>query len=189
MQKATGSRQIHRVIVQTAPDAEPERMVSKIQSAVRANHNGSDDFSVITQQDLLKRLFDLLNVLAVALTGITSIALFVGGIGVMNVMLMSVNERVREIGIRKTVGAKRADIFLQFLMEALLIALMGGLLGIALAVVVCVLLDTRTVLNPYVSFDTVLLALGVCSLVGILFGTFPAYRAATRDPVESLRYE
>lgn len=189
MQKATGSKQIHRVIVQTAPDVDPESMVSRIKSAVRANHAGSDDFSVITQQDLLKRLFDLLNVLAVALTGITSIALFVGGIGVMNVMLMSVNERVREIGIRKTVGARRGDIFSQFLMEALLIALTGGFIGIALAVAVCVILDARTVLNPYVSLDTILLALGVCSLVGFVFGTFPAYRAATRDPVECLRYE
>lgn len=189
MQRASGSQQLHRIIVQTDPNVDPGPLVDQIKRAVRASHGGSDDFSVLTQEDLLKRLFQLLNVLAVALTGITSIALFVGGIGVMNVMWMSVNERVREIGIRKTVGATRRDIFWLFLLEALIIAWLGGLIGIGLAWIVCLLLDQYTVLNPYVSWDTIALALTVCGWVGLSFGTVPAYRASRKDPVESLRNE
>ncbi|GIV12395.1 MAG: hypothetical protein KatS3mg021_0677 [Fimbriimonadales bacterium] len=150
---------------------------------------GSEDFSVLTQEDLLSRLFLLLEIVSVALTGITSIALIVGGIGVMNVMLMSVTERVREIGIRKTVGARERDIFWQFLLEATMIALVGGLLGVGVGWLACVILDRATVLNPLVTWDTIVLALGVCGVVGIIFGTLPAYRAARKDPVEALRYE
>jgi putative ABC transport system permease protein len=184
-----GSRQIHRVIAQTAPDREPRQLVERIREAVRRNHNGSEDFSVLTQEDLLVRLFSLLRIISVALTGITSIALVVGGIGVMNVMLMSVTERVREIGIRKTVGARQGDIFWQFLFEATLIALVGGAIGVGIAWLACRLIDRYTVLRPLVELDTVLLALSVCGLVGLIFGTVPAYRAATRDPVEALRHE
>jgi putative ABC transport system permease protein len=189
LQQAMGSRQIHRVIAQTAPDREPRQLVERIRAAVRRNHNGSEDFSVLTQDDLLTRLFSLLRIISVALTGITSIALVVGGIGVMNVMLMSVTERVREIGIRKTVGARQRDIFWQFLFEATLIALVGGAIGVAIAWLACYLIDRYTVLHPLVELDTLLLALSVCGLVGLIFGTIPAYRAATRDPVEALRHE
>jgi putative ABC transport system permease protein len=189
LQQAMGSRQIHRVIAQTAPDREPRQLVERIREAVRRNHNGSEDFSVLTQEDLLTRLFSLLRIISVALTGITSIALVVGGIGVMNVMLMSVTERVREIGIRKTVGARQRDIFWQFLFEATLIALVGGAIGVAIAWLACYLIDRYTVLHPLVELDTLLLALSVCGLVGLIFGTIPAYRAATRDPVEALRHE
>ncbi len=108
----------------------------------------------------------------------------------MNVMLMSVTERVREIGIRKTVGARERDIFWQFLLEATMIALVGGLLGVGVGWLACVILDRATVPNPLVTWDTIVLALGVCGVVGIIFGTrLPAYRAARKDPVEALRYE
>jgi putative ABC transport system permease protein len=130
LQKAMGSEQIHRVIAQTAPDQDPAQLQAQIRAAVLRSHGGSEDFSVLTQEELLSRLFTLLQIVSVALTGITSIALVVGGIGVMNVMLMSVTERVREIGIRKAVGAQQRDIFWQFLIEATLIALVGGLMGV-----------------------------------------------------------
>ncbi len=189
LQRAMGSQQIHRVIAQTAPDVEPARLQEQIRAAVLRSHGSSEDFSVLTQEELLNRLFILLQIVSVALTGITSIALVVGGIGVMNVMLMSVTERVREIGVRKTVGAQQRDIFWQFLIEALLIALAGGLLGALIGWGVCALVDRFTVLTPVVTVDTVLLALGVCGLVGLVFGVAPAYRAARKDPVEALRHE
>ncbi|MFN7019372.1 MAG: ABC transporter permease [Fimbriimonadales bacterium] len=189
LQQAMGSQQIHRVIAQTAPDIEPTRLQSEIHAAVLRSHNGSEDFTVLTQEELLGRLFTLLQIVSVALTGITSIALVVGGIGVMNVMLMSVTERVREIGIRKTVGAKRRDIFWQFLIEAFLIALLGGLMGVLIGWGVCAAIDRFTVLTPEVAPTTIALALLVCGAVGLIFGVLPAYRAARRDPVEALRYE
>ncbi|MFN4034195.1 MAG: ABC transporter permease [Fimbriimonadales bacterium] len=189
LQKAMGSQQIHRVIAQTAPDIEPTRLQSDIHAAVLRTHNGSEDFTVLTQEELLGRLFTLLQIVSVALTGITSIALVVGGIGVMNVMLMSVTERVREIGIRKTVGARRRDIFWQFLIEAFLIALLGGLMGVLIGWGVCAAIERFTVLTPEVAPTTIALALSVCGAVGLIFGVLPAYRAARRDPVEALRYE
>ncbi len=189
LQQAMRSRQIHRIIAQTEPDVNPRQLVEAIRAAIRRNHEGSEDFTVLTQEDLLQRIFSLLRIISVALTGITSIALVVGGIGVMNVMLMSVTERVREIGIRKAVGACRRDIFGQFLLEATLIALAGGTLGVGVAWLACALIDRYTVLTPLVTPDTIGLALTVCGLVGLIFGTVPAYRAATRDPVEALRHE
>lgn len=189
LQKAMGSKQVHRVIAQTAPDRDPQQLVESIREAIRANHGGSEDFSVLTQEELLQRLFSLLQIISVALTGITSIALIVGGIGVMNVTLMSVTERIREIGIRKAVGAREGDIFGQFLSEAVAIAFVGGLMGVGVGWLACALIDHLTVLNPLVTLDTVAVALGVCGLVGLVFGTVPAYRAARRDPVEALRHE
>ncbi|MFQ3611650.1 MAG: ABC transporter permease, partial [Fimbriimonadales bacterium] len=189
LQRAMGSFQLHRVIAQTASDVEPNQIVSNLREAIRKNHDGSEDFTVLTQEELLSRLFSLLQIVQVALTGITSIALVVGGIGVMNVMLMSVTERIREIGIRKALGARQRDIFGQFLLEAVMIALIGGALGVLVGWLACTILDRYTVLTPVVSWDTIALALAVCGLVGLFFGTVPAYRAARRDPVEALRYE
>lgn len=189
LQRAMGSQQIHRMIAQTAPDVDPADIQAQIKAAVLRSHGGSEDFSVLTQEELLSRLFTLLQIVSVALTGITSIALVVGGIGVMNVMLMSVTERVREIGIRKTVGAQQRDIFCQFLIEALLIALIGGVMGVLLGWSTCALIDRLTVLTPVVTAGTVALALSVCGLVGLIFGVLPAYRAARKDPVVALRYE
>ncbi len=189
LQQAMGSQQIHRVIAQTAPDVDPQQLQQQIRFAVLRSHEGSEDFTVLTQEELLSRLFTLIQVVSVALTGITSIALIVGGIGVMNVMLMSVTERIREIGIRKTVGAQQRDIFWQFLCEAFLIALVGGLMGALIGWGACVAIDAATVLSPRVELSTVALALAVCGAVGLVFGVLPAYHAAQRDPVEALRYE
>ncbi|MCS7273778.1 MAG: ABC transporter permease [Fimbriimonadales bacterium] len=189
LQKAMGSNQIHRIIAQTAPDVDPKQLQRAIKLAVLHSHGGSEDFSVLTQEELLERIFMLLQIVSVALTGITSIALIVGGIGVMNVMLMSVTERVREIGIRKAVGAHPRDIFWQFLLEALLIALVGGLMGVLVGWGACLAIDYATVLSPRVELSTVALALFVCGTVGLVFGVLPAYRAAKRDPVEALRHE
>ncbi|MFH5883815.1 ABC transporter permease [Halalkalibaculum sp. DA3122] len=118
---------------------------------------------------------------------LTSLALFIGGIGVMNIMFVSVRERTKEIGIRKAVGAKAWEILGQFLVEATIICMVGGLIGVALSVI------TTQVINQffvaYMSWQTVALAFGICTLVGLAFGFLPAYRAAKSDPIESLRYE
>lgn len=179
---------IDRIMIQTSPDAEPKKLVDTVEARIGKFLN-YESYSVLTQQDLLKLVYRIMGILSWLLIGLTSIALFVGGVGIMTVMLMSVNERTREIGIRKTVGARRSDVFWQFLSEAVALSLLGGIAGLGLSVAVGWLLATYTPVKPLMSADVVLLALGVSILVGGVFGVIPAFNAARRDPVDALRRE
>jgi putative ABC transport system permease protein len=151
--------------------------------------NGSDDFSLTTQAQLLGTVSSVSDVLTLLLAGIASISLLVGGIGIMNIMLVSVRERTREIGIRKAIGARGRDILSQFLVEALALSLAGGLIGILVGVVASLGIGIYAgwgfVFNPL----TVVVAVGFSLLVGIVFGVWPASQAARLDPVVALRYE
>jgi putative ABC transport system permease protein len=149
-----------------------------------------NDFSVLTQADVSSVLESLTTVLTMFLGLIAFISLLVGGIGIMNIMLVSVTERTREIGIRKAVGAKRRDILYQFLIEAIVLSLIGGLLGIGLGVT-GTQLAARAVddLRTYTSVTTILLATGFSIAVGLFFGIYPAVRAGRLDPIDALRYE
>jgi putative ABC transport system permease protein len=180
--------QIDRIILQSDPRREPKALVAAVESEL-AKRLPHETYSVLTQEDLLRLVFKVMGILTWLLTGITSIALFVGGVGIMTVMLMSVGERTKEIGIRKTVGARRFDVFVQFLLEAVLLALTGSLAGLALSAVICGGLATWTPLRPEITTQTVLLSLSVCLVVGAVFGLAPAMRAASKDPVQSLRHE
>jgi putative ABC transport system permease protein len=149
-----------------------------------------DDFSILTQEDVSAVLGSLTAVLTMFLGLISAISLLVGGIGIMNIMLVSVTERTREIGIRKAVGAKQRDILFQFLIEAIALSVVGGLVGIALGILgTVVAANTVDDLRTHISTATVLLATGVSAIVGLFFGIFPAMRAARLDPIEALRYE
>jgi len=144
----------------------------------------------ISQQDLLSVFGQITGLLTLFLGSIAGISLLVGGIGIMNIMLVSVTERTREIGIRKAVGAKRRDIMLQFLIEAIVLSLIGGLLGIGLGFGASALISRASEqLTTYVSPGSVLLAAGFSMLVGIFFGIYPAVRASRLNPIEALRYE
>ncbi|HUV71812.1 MAG TPA: ABC transporter permease [Clostridia bacterium] len=147
-----------------------------------------EDFSIINQGSILSTISSILQVLTVALGGIAAISLLVGGIGIMNIMLVSVTERTREIGVRKAVGAKNTDILGQFLAEAVFLSLVGGLVGVALGVLGALVVSQLISASAF-SWWSVLLALGVSCLVGIVFGVMPAAKAAKLDPVEALRYE
>lgn len=180
--------QLHRIMVQVEPDREPKSLKASVE-AVLGQRLDRAQYSVQTLGDLLKLVYKLMGILTWLLTGLTSIALFVGGVGIMTVMLMSVNERAKEIGVRKTVGARRGDIFWQFLIEAIVLALVGGLVGLGVSVGVCWGLATYTPIKPLITWDTIALCFGVSVGVGSFFGLLPAVNAARKDPVTALRME
>jgi putative ABC transport system permease protein len=148
-----------------------------------------DDFSIKTQLDITRRIFTILRVMTLLLGGIASISLLVGGIGIMNIMLVSVTERTKEIGIRMSVGAKERDIVLQLLIEAVVLSLTGGLLGIALGIMGSKIAALVTQLHTRVTFSSIMLAFGFAAMVGIFFGLYPARKASKLDPIEALRYQ
>jgi len=180
---------INRLVAQATSSETVDGAQEEVRKILLREHKGTEDFSVLTQKDMLKMLDVILGMVTVMLAGIASISLVVGGIGIMNIMLVSVTERTREIGIRKAVGAKNNDILGQFLTEAVALSLLGGGIGVALAYI------SGLIISPYLDFDiaiqisTVFLAFGISAGIGIVFGTAPAVRASKLDPIEALRYE
>jgi putative ABC transport system permease protein len=187
--KALHGGQINRILVVTDYQLPPEPILGAIQKKLLANHGGKEDFALLTQKQLLSVIFKVFNIVTALLAGISAISLIVAGIGIMNIMLVTVTERTREIGIRKAVGARKKDIFMQFLTEAVVLSFLGGCVGTLVAALICSLVGAYTPLKPLITLGTVLLAFGVCFLVGIVFGVTPAMRAACQDPVEALRWE
>jgi putative ABC transport system permease protein len=156
-------------------------------------HNISDptqaDFSVLNQQDIVNAASSVTGTFTILLASIAAISLLVGGIGIMNMMLTTVTERTREIGLRKAIGAKKKDITLQFLSEAVMLTFTGGIIGIALGWAAAFLISSLAGTATAVSWSSILLAFGVSAGIGILFGYYPARRAAGLNPIEALRYE
>lgn len=149
-----------------------------------------DDFSVLTQKDIATVLDNLTAILTAFLGLIATVSLIVGGIGIMNIMLVSVTERTREIGIRKAVGAKRQAILMQFLIEAIVLSLIGGLIGISIGVMGTIIISSAVKgLTTHIAPSTILLATGFSMAVGLFFGIYPATRAARLNPIDALRYE
>jgi putative ABC transport system permease protein len=191
-----GANVISIVNVQVASADEVPAAITGITEILRARHRtaeGTDDFTVQSQQDQLAAITTITNTLTLFLGGIAAISLLVGGIGIMNIMLVSVTERTREIGVRKAVGARRRDILAQFLIESAALSLVGGLMGIALGWLIGRLMGRlqlgNATITSVVGLDSVLLATGFSVAVGLFFGIYPATRAASLEPVEALRYE
>jgi putative ABC transport system permease protein len=191
------SNRVDLILVEAASADDVTRASDEISQVLRTRHRnavGTDDFTVFSQQDFLQTAQTITGVLTIFLGGIAAISLVVGGIGIMNIMLVSVAERTREIGLRKALGARRRDILVQFLAESSLLSLMGGIIGIILGwlisfVVGRIAAANGTVFNPTVSLGAVLLATVFSTAVGLFFGIYPANRAAGLEPVEALRYE
>ncbi len=170
---------------------------SEIEEILRKRHRtslGENDFTIYSQQDFLTLASSITKIFTILLGGIAGISLLVGGIGIMNIMLVSVTERTREIGLRKAIGAKKKDILIQFLTESSLLSLMGGILGIILGGIISsaigsVASSQGVLLEPQVGLDAILLATVFSSAVGLFFGIYPANKAANLEPVEALRHE
>jgi putative ABC transport system permease protein len=184
-----GNVQILRIIAQADSSDQVQPSVDRIKSVMLAGHGGQEDFSVLTQADLVSTVGGILDLLSTFVAAIASIALLVGGIGIMNMMLVTVTERTREIGIRKALGATRGTIAGQFLIEAVILSLMGGLLGIAGAYGMGTLIARVAKITPVFTLPTMGLAFGVSVGIGIIFGLAPAIKAARKRPIEALRYE
>ena len=153
-------------------------------------YTGDEDFTISNQGDLLSSITQVTGILTVFLAGVSGISLLVGGIGIMNIMLVSVTERTREIGLRKAVGAHGVDILSQFLIESILLSLIGGLLGIGLGWLISLIGGALVSdLDLSMTLDSVLLATGISSFIGVFFRLYPANRAARMRPIEALRFE
>ncbi len=190
-----GSYPVSTISVQVVSSDRIDVAELQIEQTLRMRHglgvDDDNDFTITNQADLLETVGEVTGTLTILLGSIGGISLLVGGIGIMNIMLVSVTERTREIGLRKAVGAHNRDIMLQFLIEALLLTTLGGLIGIGLSYLVAFILGQM----PFMPFDIVfeywslVLAVGVSSASGFIFGLYPAWRATQLDPIEALRFE
>jgi len=185
-----GGDQVPLVVVEGEPDVNLEELTARIKTEMKALHSNVDDFDTVSQKAILQAIGKVLTVITLVLGGVGALSLLVGGIGIMNIMLVTVTERTREIGIRKAIGARKRDILIQFVIESVVLAGVGGLIGIALG-----LMLTRTfgAMTQEMKFYVPVWALCVSFLfafgTGAFFGIYPAVRAANLDPIEALRYE
>ncbi len=177
------------ILAKPAEPTQTKTVVNNISSSLLKQHQNQQKFTVLQQDESLAVTNNILDLLTKLVGGVAAISLLVGGVGIMDVMLVSVAERMHEIGIRKALGATNQQILSQFLMEATVLSLAGGIVGILLAFLVDYLLHVFTNLTPFISWQVVLLATFVSLLVGMVFGTIPALKAARKDPIDALRNE
>lgn len=188
-----GDAYVNTISIQVSDQKSMAAVQQDVTNLLLSRHNISDpalaDFQVQNQQDIAATASTVTNTMTMLLAAIAGISLIVGGIGIMNMMLTTVTERTREIGLRKAIGAKKRDISAQFLAEAIVLTFLGGAIGIILGWVASQLVTQLAGLTTKVSFTSVLLAFGVSAAIGIIFGYYPARRAANLNPIEALRYE
>ena len=185
----TNYNQLDKIVVQVAETEQLTPTTEVLSRMMLRRHSGVKDFEITVPELLLKQQQRTKDIFNIVLGAIASISLIVGGIGIMNIMFASVMERIKEIGTRMAIGAKKMDIVVQFLSEAVLISVSGGFIGIFLGIILAVLIQKIAGITTIVSFLSVVVAFGVSAAVGVIFGYSPAKRASERDPIESLRYE
>ncbi len=189
----SGNQYLSTIDVQADSATAMTQVQNDITDLLLTRHKITDatkaDFSVLNQADILASASSITNTLTYLLAAIGGISLLVGGIGIMNMMLTTVTERTREIGLRKAIGATRQDISIQFLSEAVMLTLIGGIVGILLGVAIAYAVNLSGLITTSISVTSIVVAFGVSALIGIVFGYYPASRAARMNPIEALRYE
>jgi putative ABC transport system permease protein len=185
----TNYNQLDRIVVQVNETEQLNPTTEILSRMMTRRHSGVKDFEITVPELLLKQQQRTKDIFNIVLGAIASISLIVGGIGIMNIMFASVMERIKEIGTRMAIGAKKMDIVVQFLSEAVLISVSGGFIGVFLGVIMAKLIEQIAGIMTVVSFFSVFIAFGVSAAVGVVFGYSPAKRASEKDPIESLRYE
>jgi len=198
VKRSSGSKDVDYIIVQAQDSQSMSQAIQETRTVLRSSHRltprEADDFTITNQEDFLSIANSITQVLTILLSGIAGISLLVGGIGIMNMMLVTVTERTQEIGLRKALGARKIDIMLQFLTESALLSLIGGVIGIGFgwglsSLVGLIAANSGAPLMPVIGVNAILLATLFSAAVGIFFGWFPSRRAANLEPVEALRYE
>jgi putative ABC transport system permease protein len=193
MNKLYGQNYVNLIMAKTSSEKEMDIASEEITRILKKQHGikvgEKNDFSIQSQTEILNTLSAVTNIFTIAISGIAAISLLVGGIGIMNIMLVSVTERTREIGIRKAIGAKNKDILTQFLTESVVLSLTGGLMGIIFAYIISLLLNKYSPISTTISIFSIVLAISFSTFVGLFFGIYPAMRAARLNPIEALRNE
>ncbi len=188
VRRITGVKEFQTLVAEVKPGASVQEAMEDAKAIMKRRKPGGN-FVGFTMQQITDVIGNVANMLTGVIGAIAGISLLVGGVGIMNIMLVSVTERTREIGIRKAIGATRADILSQFLIEAVVVSLSGGLIGTGLAALPVWVVGRWMKLPLLVSWDSIVLALGFSVAVGVLFGVYPASKAAAKDPIDALRYE
>jgi putative ABC transport system permease protein len=188
-----GSTNVNSIIVQAANTSQMTQLSDSVSQLLRQRHGlgqgAPDDFTIQNNNDLIQRFATINSTLNLFLGAVAAVSLVVGGIGIMNIMLVSVTERTREIGIRLAIGARPGDVLAQFLIEAVVLALFGGLLGIAVGVGVAVFVLPLIGFGRWIPWASIGIAFAFAALIGVFFGIYPARKASRLDPIEALRYE
>ena len=184
---------LQEIVCSALSEVYTDDAIGEITDILRTNHrlkaDDDDDFSIRSQQELSSMLTSTTDMMTVLLAAVAGISLLVGGIGIMNIMYVSVTERTREIGLRMSIGAKSRDILAQFLIESILISVTGGLIGVLFGVGAAVVVNVAAAFPIYIQPWSVFLSFAVCTLTGVFFGWYPARKAAMLDPIEAIRYE
>jgi putative ABC transport system permease protein len=188
-----GSTSVNSILIQVASADQISTVTSAVSTVLRTRHKiaagAADDFTVRNNAEMLSTITSVSQTMTYLLGGVAAVSLLVGGIGIMNIMLVSVTERTREIGIRMSIGARGSDILAQFLTEAVILSLIGGFVGVAIGVGTVLVVPKVSGLAAVVPMSAIVLSVGFAALVGIVFGVYPARKASLLDPIEALRYQ
>lgn len=188
LESLLGSLQVQQINIKASSTNELPTVTENIKKALVESHDGDTNFTVVYGDEITHPASNLLNIISIALAIVAGVSLIVGGIGVMNIMLVSVSERTHEIGIRKAVGASSRNILMQFMLESLILSVLGGIMGIVIGYILAIFLSSVTPFTPFISWQIIAIVSCTAIVVGIIFGIYPALKAASKNAIESLKH-